>query len=353
MTDYAKIFELNDRIKDDGLEHLHVPVIPTVGMMAAALAARDVFRPGDRLGDYVVAFEREPEEAHASLPPSLVSQFGEQQAWAATVMADAWAGCVDGYDEWLVRRGREGSTDFVNSWLRAKPHDCPPGGWPETKELCTDAHREHARSTDIPSSNAAANRWWDGDRRLARVMPPRCVGIMALRARQKESTACLFESVEECVDTAKLPYVPYYTREGRFDDEERGSLLIAAMWKAAVSWLRDPGRAQPEPMPFGDRNQAALLVAMLAYKRKVSATKKDFFAHAPYGKVEVSVEGGYGRFEIREGLLDYEVSLPDGSLSRRPRVDLRVPDDYDRLEALVAELDRHDVTTSVFTTLGG
>ncbi|MCS4090027.1 hypothetical protein [Rhizobium sp. BK176] len=342
MIDYAKLRQFNARL-GDAPRFLGLPVVPSVEMMLAAANRSGVYRPGDRLADYIVAWDFEPDDKPPVLPTALEEAHGRQMAFVLCVLADAWAGCMKGFREWTERRGREGATPFVASWLRALPTACPEGGWPETKEAATAAHETHAKSADTRTVPQDGFGWWELDRNATWPGPSLCLGIMALRARQRETTTLLFGSFEELVDHAKLPYVPGYTKDHYFDDEERSAMLVSAMWDAAVQELLES--ETHTPFPVEDQAHAALLVEELSHGRRYRENWSSFYSDAPFR--EASVTTAQARFHAAVGPngIDWEgEDMETGTTIGRKGADLRYPHEAALLRTMVDLLDRHEGT---------
>ncbi|MBY3433010.1 hypothetical protein HFN89_02300 [Rhizobium laguerreae] len=340
MIDYTKLRQFNAKLGDNP-RYLGLPVVPSVEMMLAAARRTNVYRPGDMLADYVVAWDFEPGEKPPALPRALVESHGRQMAFVLCILADAWAGCLAGFREWTDRRGREGATPFVNAWLKALPTRCPQGGWPETGEGSTEAHASHAKSVDTRTCPQDGYGWWELDKHMTCSGPSLCLGIMALRARQRESTTLLFGSFDELIDHARLPYVPGYTREKRWEDEERSVMLISAMWDAAVQEFLIGGTHAP--FPFEEHGHAALLVESLSHGRRYRENWSSFYSDAPFR--EASMTTSHGRFHAVVGKagIDWEgEDAGTGTYMRRKGADLRYPREVSLLRTMLDLLDKHE-----------
>lgn len=350
MADYATLREFNEKRRLT--DYLAMPVVPSVEMMLAAADRRDVFRPGDRLTDYIVRWDWEPHEKPPHVPEALVAEFGRQRAFEICVLADAWAGCVEGFGEWQRRRGREGSSPFVDSWLKALPVRCPDGGWPETKELATQEHVQY--SACVPVVCASDHHLWWREAELAGGFhgPARCVSIMALRARQKESSAALFCSFEELVDNDLLPYVPGYCKDHYFDDEERAALVVAAMWDSAVEAFKN-GSAY-RAVPSDDINHAARLQEIMGRCSRYRQAWRDFYTHAPYRQMSVRTEHGRLDVEVTDRGVTWEIECDVArSLTRRTQVDLRLCAEARLLDRELERLDASPGVSFAFESFSG
>jgi hypothetical protein len=343
MIDFNKLRQFNAKLGDDP-RYLGLPVVPSVEMMLAAAHRGNVYREGDTLADYVVAWDFEPHDRPPILPRALEAAYGRQMAFVLCTLADAWAGCMAGFREWTERRGREGSNPFVDSWLRALPVRCPAGGWPNTKDLVTDDHLSQCKSTDTQTTPQGGHGWWDLDRNTMWQGPSLCVGIMALRARQKESTTLLFGSVEELVDHDKLPYVSGYTKDHYFDDDERSAMLISAMWDAAVQALI---RSDMHTVfPFDRQGHSALLIECLSNGSRYRKGWSDFYSDAPFREVSFTTTAGRFNAAITEEGLDWEgEDIETGTLIGRKRADLRYPFEAKLLHTILDRLDQGDGTS--------
>jgi hypothetical protein len=340
MIDFTKLRHFNAKLGDDPL-FLGLPFVPSVEMMLAAANRRDVYRPGDRLADYIVSWDFEPDDKPPVLPQGLVDTYGQQMAFVLCTLSDAWAGCLAGFREWIGQRGNEGETRFVTSWMRALPTRCPVGGWPETKDASTEAHEAHAKSVDTETTPKNGFRSWELDKNTMLAGPSLCLNIMALRARQRDSTTLLFGSFDELVDHDKLPYVPGYTRDHPFDDEDRSAVLISAMWDAAVQQLL--GNDSHTPFPLEAQGHAALLVDALSHGR--GNRWSSFYSDAPFR--EVSMTTAHARFKATIGTkgVDWEGEESEtGTFIRRRGADLRYPHEAALFRSMLELFDTHERT---------
>lgn len=343
MIDFNKLRQFNAKLGDDP-KYLGLPVVPSVEMMLAAARRGDVYRPGDTLADYIVSWDFEPDDKPPVLPASLEAAHGRQMAFVLCTLADAWAGCMAGFREWTKQRGREGSTPFVDSWMRALPIRCPEGGWPATEDLLSDDHVSHSRSIDTRTTPPNGHGWWDLDRATTWQGPSLCVGIMALRARQRESSTLLFGSIEELVDHDKLPYVPGYSKDHYFDDEERSVMLISAMWDAAVQELLHGDTHTP--FPFVSQGHSALLVEILTNGRRYREGWTNFYSDAPFREVSFTTTGGRFHAVVTDEGVDWEgEDTETGTAIGRKRADLRYPREAKLLRAMLDRLDQREGTS--------
>lgn len=336
--DYKSIRDFNSRLGASPA-YLALPPVPSVEMLLAAADRRNVYRPEDRLGDYIVAWNHEPDDDLPRVPISLVERYGMQRAFEICVIADIWYGCIDGFEEWRRRRGREGGTHFVESWLKALPVECPEGGWPEAKDTSSAIHDDHA--TSRPTETVADQKhWWREVEKLGAVhAPAMCVSIMALRSRQRESASLLFSTVEELVDHDRLPYVPRYSRDHHFDDDERSSMLIAAAWHAAsAEFLANEVHT---PMPADRFTHAALMIDALSRHSNYRSEWKGFYTNAPYSSVSVTTPLGRLEASVDDMGLSWEIEADNGrKLTRRCGIDLRIPSERERFYSALEEFDQ-------------
>lgn len=349
MSDFAKIRKFNASLRqDDG--YFALPVIPSIEMMLAAARRRDVYRTGDTLSDYVVPWDFEPADRPPDLPLSLVDEYGMQTAFVLAFLSDAWAGCMGGFMEWRKRRGREGDTNFVQSWLKALPTVCPDGGWPETSRDVTDAHHAHASSVPTPCAARSGPAWWEFEGKSEWHGPAKCVAIMALRARQMDCSSRLCYSFDELIDTDKLPYVPRYSMDHRFDDDERSAMLIAAMWDAAVGSLVT--EIHHRPMPTNAHGHAARLVEEVARGRNYNDGWIGFYAHSPYRELAFDTDSGRFKAMVGDDGIDWEAEhRPSGTLVSRKNADLRYPVEADRMREMLLCLDGSKSTSNSLVPL--
>lgn len=339
MIDYENLRTFNLTMGETP-GYLALPVVPSVEMMLAAASRPNVFREGDTLADYVVGWDFESDGVPPEMPGELVATYGLQKAFVLGVLADGWAGCMDGFREWFIRRGRDGSTPFVNSWLKALPVCCPSGGWPENKEQATEKHTSHARLPEtIPSSPwITPSSGLNMDSIL--LAPARCTGIMALRARQKDSTTRLFVSLEELISDRDLPYIPGYSSEHRLDSDDRTSLLFSAMWDAAVSQLMTG--EQHTIFPSCAQAHAALLVAALAQRSRCrDEWGSSFYYAAPYSEISITTDSGGLKASVSDNGVDWTYEdKEEGSLLSRRSADARFPKEAELLGSALDRLDR-------------
>lgn len=336
----ARIDEVNAKLPVDSTA-VAVPVVPTVGMMEAAADATNVFLEGDRVGDWLLpameAIERVPDPGG-----DLVARFGERRAFELAVMAELWAGCIDGLDEWTRRRGYRGSDRMIDAWFSPLMDRCPPGGWPATKEEL-DEERDgfQAKFRSGPFSHDSYMVPWT-ERDEIRVAPRRCASIMALRAAQRELLFDFVFSIDEVVDFARMPFVPGRTVEHRFDDEERHHVLAAAAWRGAVSWLLEKTGRNPDPMPLPPE-ASGIFISRIVYNNveRTSCDVRGFWSNGPYTRALVTAGGASVELVAAEGATKASCVLPGGRRYEMEGFDVRLPWVEDDLRRLVMSVSAY------------
>jgi hypothetical protein len=329
-----KIHEVNAKLPADS-PAVAVPVVPALGMMEAAADAADVFLEGDRAGGWLLpameALERVPDPGG-----DLIGRFGEQRAFELAVMAEFWAGCIAGLDEWTRKRGYQGSDAMVDGWFSPIMDRCPPGGWPMTKDGL-DEERENFWKTLKGGPflhDSFLVPWIDRDE--LRIAPKRCASIMAMRAAQRELLFDFVFSIEDTVDFQRIPFVPGRTIEHRFDYEERHYVLAAAAWRGAVSWLLGAERPNPEPMPVPPDAPGVHLSRLVYHNaERKTVDVSGFWSDGPYAKIVLTTEEA--RLELlAEGVSTRATaSLPGGRFFEMSGFDVRLPWVEDELARLV------------------
>lgn len=353
-TDLAKVLTTNAKLKPDSLVVV-VPTIPTVGMMIAAADTRNVFAPGDRLGDWLKP-EREALEHDAVIDPGLVEAFGRGRSYELSVMAELWAGCIDGLDEWTRRRGLQGSDGFIDSWFRLCVHDCPAEGWPATADLRSEAHQSHFHSCrDVAPFAHDSYLLPMVDAFEVRTAPKLASSIMAMRGGQRELLFDYSSSIEETIRIEDLPFVPGYSSEHRMDYEERHYVFAAAAWKGAVSWLLNETRAFPEQMPQSPIS-ASIFLSRMVYHHVDNASKlvKGYFSKAPYTKAVVKSSEGELVLTATGTQVSADYRHSSGRRILIEGYDIRQPWVEDDLMRLVREISAQgDINLEVQSTLNG
>ena len=337
--DLARLKELNSRLNPDALS-LVVPIIPTISMMEAAADASDVFRPGDRLGEWLLP-EAEVAEGLELVDPVLAERHGKQRAFELHVMAEAWAGCISGLREWSRKRGIEGSTTFVDGWFRPELDRCPATGWPQDRNGLDDSHRSllSARAGLAPFTH---DELMIPHADLAFVMPApaRCASIMAMRGGQREFLMEYYlMGLDDVIAMDRLPFVPGYTIEHRFDDEERHRILAAAAWRAAAEAVRSIADGEKaERMPLPPRAAAVYLTRLAKHVPGMSRQVANFFRNAPYGGITFSTDAATLALQARGSILDVRYDGPDGRSMLASGWDFRLPSISDLLMNIVREM---------------
>ena len=335
--DLTRLKELNARIKP-GSPSLVVPIIPTVSMMEAAADARDVFIPGDRLGDWLLPQDEVADGEVADA--ALVEAYGPRRAYELQVMSEIWAGCISGLQEWSTKRGMEGSSQMVDSWFHPALDKCPPEGWPECREGVTDEHRRHLRECREGGVFVHDEAWMPhADLAYVLPAPSRCSSIMAMRAGQRDFLMEYYLlGLDDVMDMDRLPFVPDHTIEHRFDDEERHRILAAAAWREAASAVL---RLSPEDqqMPPPPRAASVFLTRLAGYARRASCQIPDFHRDAPYSAVEFRAGDAVLTLEAKGPVLAARHEDGRGRSFRMEGLDFRLPCVRQMLLNTVRELE--------------
>jgi hypothetical protein len=337
--DLSRLKELNSHLKPDATS-LVVPIIPTLAMMEAAADTCDVFRPGDRLGGWLLP-EAEVSEGVELVDPALAAGHGKQRAFELHVMAEAWAGCISGLREWSRKRGIEGSTTFIDGWFRPELDRCPAQGWPQDRNGVDDSHRS------LLSERAGLAPFTHDEMRiphadLAFVMPApaRCASIMAMRGGQREFLMEYYLiGLDDVIAMDRLPFIPGYTIEHRFDDEERHRILAAAAWRAAAAAVRSiEDEEKSEAMPLPPRAASVYLTRLAEHVPGVSRRVGNFFRDAPYGGITFSTDTATLALKSRGPVLDVRHERRDGRSMQASGWDFRLPATSDLLMNVVREM---------------
>lgn len=334
-----RIREINGKIKE-GSPAVAVPVVPTVGMMEAAADAAGVFLEGDTAGSWLLS----PLEAIERVPDiggDLVERFGERRAFELAVMAELWAGCIDGLDEWTRRRGYQGSDAMVDGWFSPVMDRCPPGGWPMAKDDLDEERRDFWKMLKggpfVHDSHLVP--WADMDE--LRIAPRRCASIMALRAAQRELLFDFVFSMDDVVDFGPMPFVPGRSVEHRMDDEERHHVLAAAAWRGAVSWLLGDMTRNPDPMPLPPEASGVFL-SRLVYQNaeRSSVDISGFWSKGPYTKAVLTAPGARLELVAEGASTTASVLMPGGRSLEMSGFDVRLPWVEEDLRRFVRDISR-------------
>lgn len=330
-------------LKHPQSQFLHVPVIPSLGMIAAAAEATDVFFEGDRLWHWFDSYEHERDIETVHVDAGLIERFGIQKAFVMACLADLWGAMLEGVEHWLTMRARNPrSGDDLLYYL---PDRCPPGGWPSDKTACTEDHRQHARYISEPFTTYWTT-WQGQDPDRDAVVPrrlPECVAQGASRAYLSVGTFMTF------IDIFKLsatPYVPGMTKDHVFLDDETHLLVLSAMWRAAIGWLTEGDMEDAVEFPYHPDTQAEVLTHMMFRHAPLWRKVDDFIRKTPFNRFAVYAEGSMLSFATDEGKSSfwYKESLGERHV-RSEGVRLRVGRDHSGLEALLRRIASMEVRT--------
>jgi hypothetical protein len=254
--------DLRERaLKTPNSQFLKVPIVPSLGMVIAAAKATDVFRPGDAVTDYIASYEADYGSSGENIyaHPDLVSRFGMQRAYCLAVIADTWSNCLLGVDNWLTSRARHSrAPNGGEDLIYFLPDHCPVSGYPATKAECTDEHVQHSRCITEPFK-AHGVEWYHLDRDTMMVVPRRLPYYAANVAARVDLSAASFLDFSDVMDWEKVPYVPNYSKDGAFTDEERYELLVAVIWRACIKWLLSEEQDDATKFPMHPGAQAVII----------------------------------------------------------------------------------------------
>jgi len=292
----------NEHNAKEGHPYRVLPLRPTVGMMQAAIDAQNVFREGDKASDWLEPLDKLATPDERFIHAGLVARFGEERAFALSLAADVWAGCIAGLREWITVRGRMGGgTPFSDGWLRPIPKSIPPGGWPMRKEQVTPEHEAHAKCEDTPIRLSPRGHWLAGGDSGYEELPLDATAIMAMRGAQVYLNSFQYLTLDDAVAFAGMPHVPGWTPEGRYDDEQRHHLLAGAMWAAAARAWQD--EVLHEPMPEHPMAQAIRMTRYI-----LDEVPGGILRHPdrPYASVVITSRKGRFSYRMDNGLVTWE-----------------------------------------------
>jgi len=277
----------------EGKTYRILPLRPTLAMMEAAIDAPDVFREGDRASDWLLPLDKLATPDERYLDEGLVSRFGPQRAFALSLAADVWEGCIAGLREWIDVRGRGGGgTDWGDGWFKPVPRSFPKGGWPMRKEEVTPEHETHAKCGETPIRIESRCFHLNGIEDLFDVLPIDAAAIMAMRGAQANLSSIQYLNVEDSVDWKTMPFIPGWESHGSYVDEERHHLLAGAMWAAAARAF--DGGSGYEPMPSHPATQAIRMTRLV-----LDEVPHGIVAYPDRPFASVGIESGAGRFSCR------------------------------------------------------
>lgn len=300
--------DLRERaLKTPNSQFLKVPIVPSLGMVLAAAKATDVFRPGDAVTDYFTFYEADYGESGENIytHPDLVSRFGVQTAYCLAVIADTWSNCLLGVDQWLQSRARNSRGNQAGrDLIHYIPDRCPPFGYPATKADCTDEHRAYSRCT-TEQFKAHAVDWYSLDRDTMTVAPRRLPYYAANCAARTDLSAASFLEFSDVIDFSNVPYVPNYSYEGPFTDEERYELLIAAIWRECIVWLVSDQQDEAVPFPTHPDAQAVIISNAIYRHSDIFRHVEKFFDGHPYDRITIEGEKSFLTITAHEGKTSY------------------------------------------------
>lgn len=300
--------DLRERaLKIPNSQFIKVPLVPSLGMALAAANATDVFKPGDVLMDYFASYEADYGSSGENIyaHPDLVSRFGLQQAYCLAVIADTWSNCLLGVDLWLQSRARNGRGNQAGEDLiYYTPDRCPSFGYPATKAECTDEHRAHSRCTTEPFK-AHSTDWYSLDRETMTVAPRRLPYYAANCAARTDLSAASFLEFSDVIDFSNVPYVPHYSYEGAFTDEERYELLISAIWRECIAWLMSSVQEEAVPFPMHPDAQAVIISNMIFRHSDIYRHIEKFFDGHPYDRITIEGQDSLLTITAYEGKSSY------------------------------------------------
>jgi hypothetical protein len=334
-----RLLDLNSNLKPTAAS-LVVPIVPTISMMEAAADTRNVFEPGDRLGDWLLPYHEVADETDL-VDPELAERFGTQRAFELHVMAEAWAGCISGLCEWTKKRGIEGSNKFVDSWLHPELDGCPEEGWPKDKSSITDGCREHlSKRLSLPPFTHPQMLIPQCDLAFVVPGPERCTSIMAMRAGQRQFLMDYYlMGLDDVIAMDRLPFIPGYTIEHRFDDEERHRILASAAWKSAAQVVRTMTSENEDLMPLPPNGASVFLTRMANQVRSAAREVPDFYKNAPYDTLELSTCDSSLRMSVVDCRIDVHFSDSSGRSVHYHGWDYRLPSFADFVLNIIREMD--------------
>lgn len=282
--------DLRERaLKTPNSQFIKVPTSPSLGMVLAAAHATDVFRPGDTLWEYFSPFEDEYGDSGDNIyvDVSLVEKYGLQKAYCLSVIADTWSNCLLGLESWQTSRARNSNVSKNGEDLvYYLPDTCPADGYPMQKSDCTDAHRQHARCSTEPFKGYYAD-WYSLDRETMFVAPRKLPYHAANVAARADLSVASFLEFADVLDSAKVPYVPNFSYDGPFTEDERGELLVAVIWRAGISWLLSEDQPDAIAFPRHPFSQAAIISNEMFRRYDLWNKVDKFIGNHPYRQIDI------------------------------------------------------------------
>lgn len=300
--------DLRERaLKTPNSQFLKVPLVPSLGMVLAAAKATDVFRPGDAVTDYIASYEADYGSSGENIyaHPDLVARFGMQKAYCLAVIADTWSNCLLGVDNWITSRARHSrSPNGGDDLIYFIPDRCPPAGYPATKAECTDEHIQHSKCT-IEPFKAHGVDWYYLDRATMTVAPRRLPYYAANVAARVDLSVASFLDFSDVLDWEKVPYVPNYSKDGAFTEEERYELLVAAIWRACIAWLLSDEQEDATAFPMHPDAQAVIISNAVYRLSDIYRHIDKFFDKHPFNRISITTDNALLTIATSEGKSSY------------------------------------------------
>jgi hypothetical protein len=282
-------------------------------MMRAAIAAPDAFVKGDRVGDWI-GFPGKDGWETPYVHPSLVEAYGIDEALKLCVAYDSWCGCLSGLDEWLASRATEGSTVFVDGWLRPTIDRVPPCGWPADKGGTTDEHLAFVAARGAPFVYDSHLVHWLKNGDLIAVVPAHAAPIMAMRAAQRDLACMEWANVADGFLLDGMPWIPGRSPEGRHQEEERPWVATAAMWRGAVGHVLD---GAGDEITFPEHPGAMGIRMKMMFQNHAhdafKASGIDTFQNGPWSSTTISSSEGVLTASAEDGRFSWRFDGSDGT----------------------------------------
>jgi hypothetical protein len=144
--------------------------------------------------------------------------------------------------------------------------------------------------------------------------------------------------LDDVIAMDRLPFIPGYTIEHRFDDEERHRILAAAAWRAAAAAVRSIEEGDNSMMPLPPRAASVYLTRLAQHVHGVSRRITNFFRDAPYGGLVFSSASATLSLRSRGTALDVLYEGRDGRGMQSSGWDFRLPTTSDLLMNIVREM---------------
>ena len=325
-------------------QFVRLPVVPSLGMMIAAADTTGVFVEGDRLWEWFESYEEEHDAAGLKVHPDLVTRFGMQKAFALACLADLWGIAVEGVEFWLRDRSRNPRSSG-DDMIHYAPDRCPPGGWPPDRAACTDAHRSHARMTSEPFKTYWTS-WQALDGDFETVAPRSLPSSAAFGLAHAYLSVDSYMQTQDVVALGRVPYVPSWTRESSFDEEERHELFLAAMWRGAVSWLLSEECVDASAFPYHPDAQAVIVSNMVFRHHAIWRKAPDYIMGAPYDRFTIMTDRALLTIAVADGVTSYWYREKEGRrMMRNEGLVARCGRDSTGLSALLSRVSSHEIVS--------